>query len=266
MAIGDVNSALGVLDQYRSESSSSVKAAGKQNDLGRDAFLELMVAQLNNQNPLDPQDNQAFVAQLAQFSQVEGLDKLNTTSEGMASELSSYNALQASSLVGQSVIVEGNMNGLLLNGGVVSGFTEIPASASGLKLSITDSSGQVLEQFDLGNHSAGPMSVRWDGLNLMVDGEIQAINPDDLNRQEFYQDENGDQVLDANGEPVPIPYGPGEYRFVLTGAISGQTEQMSMQMSSRVDSVTLNGNGQVTVNLNGGQRASLDQIAQILDE
>lgn len=266
MAIGDVTSTISALDQYSSANSSSVQAQTQSNALGRDAFLELMVAQLNNQNPLDPQDNQAFVAQLAQFSQVEGLDKLNTTSESMASEFSSYSALQASSLVGQSVIVDGNTNGLLLNGGVVSGFTEVPASASNMTLSITDSSGQVLEKFDLGTHGSGPMSVRWDGLNLMVDGEIQPVNLADLNRQEYYTDANGDQILDTSGNPIPIPYDPGEYSFTLTGTIAGQTEQMNMQMSSRVDSVTLNASGQVTLNLTGGQRATLDQVAQILDE
>ncbi|MCY0965900.1 flagellar hook assembly protein FlgD [Parathalassolituus penaei] len=265
MAIGDVTSS-SALDQYRSENSSSVQAQTADNALGRDAFLELMVAQLNNQNPLDPQDNQAFVAQLAQFSQVEGLDKLNTTSESMASEFSSYSALQASSLVGQSVIVEGNTTGLLLNGGVVSGYSEVPSSASNMQLSITDASGQVLEQFDLGNHASGPLSIRWDGINLMVDGEIQDIDVSALNRQEYYTDENGDQVLDSNGDPVPIPYDPGEYQFVVTGTVAGQTEQLDMQMSSRVDSVTLSSSGQVTLNLTGGQRASLDQVSQILDE
>ncbi len=61
-----------------------------------------MVAQLNNQNPLEPTDNQAFVAQLAQFSSVEGIDNLNDTAESMAAQFTSNAALQASSLVGQS--------------------------------------------------------------------------------------------------------------------------------------------------------------------
>ncbi|MFK4753685.1 flagellar hook assembly protein FlgD [Oceanobacter antarcticus] len=266
MAISDVSSAASILDQYRSESSSSVQNQSKQNELGQDAFLELMVAQLNNQNPLDPMDNQAFVAQLAQFSAVEGIDKLNTTSESMMSEFSSYSALQASSLVGQSVIVDGNQNGLLLSGGVVSGYTEIPDSASNLTLSIRDSSGQLLEQYPLGNHSDGPVSVRWDGLNLMMDGEIVPLTTADLNRQEYYLDDNGEQVLDSEGNAVLKPYDPGEYQFTLTGTLAGTTEDISMQMSSRVDSVTLNSSGQVTLNLTGGQKAGLADVSQILDE
>ena len=142
MAINDVSSSNAVLDAYRTSSSTETK----DNELGRNAFLELMVAQLNNQNPLEPQDNQAFVAQLAQFSSVEGLDNLNTTAESIMNEYTSNAALQASSLVGQSVIVEGNDTGLLVSGGVVSGYTELEASNSDMVLNIENANGVLLEQ------------------------------------------------------------------------------------------------------------------------
>lgn len=261
MSINEIGSSGQILDQYR----TSEQNQAKDNELGRTAFLELMVAQLTNQNPLEPTDNQAFVAQLAQFSTVEGIDNLNKTSEQLMSQFSSASALQASSLVGQSVIVEGNSNGILMNGGVVSGYTEVPASVSGLKLSITDENGRLLEQIPVGTHEAGPMSVRWDGLNLMVDGDIFELDPATLNRQEFYTDENGEQVLDEQGQPMRIPYPPGEYNFQLTGEIAGDSQQLDMQMSARVDSVTMSAGGSVTLNLTGGQRATLDQIKQILD-
>lgn len=261
MSINEIGSGNQLLDQYRTADQTKAK----DNELGRTAFLELMVAQLTNQNPLEPTDNQAFVAQLAQFSTVEGIDNLNKTSEQLMSQFNSASALQASSLVGQSVIVEGNSNGILMNGGVVSGFTEIPASVSGLKLSITDENGQLLEQIPLGTKEQGPMSVRWDGYNLMVDGDIVELDPASFNRQEYYTDENGEPTLDEAGKPIPIPYPPGEYNFQLTGEIGGDSQQLDMQMSARVDSVTMSAGGSVTLNLTGGQRASLDQIKQILD-
>ena len=261
MAINDVGTSNQILDQYKPVE----REEDKSNELGRTAFLELMVAQLTNQNPLEPTDNQAFVAQLAQFSTVEGIDNLNKSNEQIVSQFSSQSALQASSLVGQSVIVEGNTTGLLLNGGVVSGFTEIPASATDMKLSITDENGQLLEQINLGNHGQGAMSVRWDGLNLMVDGDVVDLDPKLLNRQEYYTDENGDVVVDDAGEPVRKPYPAGEYVFELNANIGGSSEQLNMQMSSRVDSVTMTAGGGVTLNLTGGQRASMDQIKQILD-
>lgn len=263
MAINDVTNSNAILDQYRKPSNSNEP---KSNELGRDAFLELMIAQMNNQNPLEPTDNQAFVAQLAQFSTVEGIDKLNTAAEGMMSRFNSASALQASSMVGQSVIVDGNTTGLLMNGGIVSGYTELQSSAADIKLSIQDKNGQLLEQIPLGNHAAGSMSVRWDGLNLMVDGQIVDVDVNTLNRQEYYVDDNGDPALDANGNKIPVPYPAGEYVFKLTGNVAGKAEELGMQMSSRVDSVTMSKNGGVILNLAGGQSASLEQIKQVLDE
>ncbi len=263
MAVNDVsNSSSATLDQYRRDDKKEVKS----NEMGRDTFLQLMVAQLNNQNPLNPTDNQAFVAQLAQFSTVEGIDKLNKTMESVQGRFNSMSALQATSMVGQSVIVDGNQTGLLMQNGVVSGFTELEKSASSMTLRIESKNGQLLEQIPLGNHAQGPLSVRWDGLNLMVDGNIQEIDHSKLNRQEFLKDKNGEFVLDDNGNKVLLPYPPGEYVFKLNGAVAGKSEELGMQMSSRVDSVTMSANGNVVLNLAGGSKATLDKIKQVLDE
>lgn len=262
MSINEVSSNSSVLDQYRADA----KETEKENELGRNAFLELMVAQLNNQNPLEPTDNQAFVAQLAQFSTVEGLDNLNDTADTMMSQFTSNAALQASSLVGQSVIVEGNDMGLLTTGGVVSGYTELEDSTSDLVLNITSAEGELLEQVQLGNRDAGAMSVRWDGYNLMVDGEVIEMDRSLMNIDQYVLDENGGQVLDENGDPLLQAYSPGQYSFTLTGNMAGESQQVQMEMSSRVDSVTMNPSGGVTLNLAGGERASLDQVQQILDE
>ncbi|HAV88195.1 MAG TPA: flagellar biosynthesis protein FlgD, partial [Pseudomonas sp.] len=62
-----------VLDQYQIGNDREAKG----NDLGKNEFLELLVAQLNNQNPLEPQENGEIIGQLAQFRTVEGVEKLN---------------------------------------------------------------------------------------------------------------------------------------------------------------------------------------------
>jgi flagellar basal-body rod modification protein FlgD len=253
-----------VLDQYSSATKNSGQA--KTNEMGQDEFLKLMIAELNNQNPLEPQDNGEFIAQLAQFSTVEGLDKLNNTTENMSDGMRSSQALQASSLVGQSVIVEGNEMGLLLNKGIVSSYSELPESTTDLKVSIQNADGQLLEQISLGNHAAGEMSIRWDGMNLMKDGEIVELDQSKLNRQEFYVDENGEQVLDESGQPIRMPYPPGEYSFKITGSVGGQSEEFTTLMSARVDSVSLSSTGTATVNLSGGQRAAMSEIKQIVNE
>ena len=257
-------SATSVLDQYSSATVSADEV--KSNEMGQDEFLKLMIAELNNQNPLDPQDNGEFIAQLAQFSTVEGLDKLNTTTETMSDSMRSSQALQASALVGQSVIVEGNDVGLLLSQGIISSYTELPESVTDVTLTIEDENGQLLEQISLGNHEAGEMSIRWDGLNLMMDGEIVDLDYDALNNQEYYVDENGDQVLDESGLPVLVAYPAEEYSFKITGSTGGSTEEFATLMSARVDSVSLSATGTATVNLSGGQRADMSEIKQIVNE
>ena len=262
MAINNVGDSSQVLEQYQNKTKENTK--NTDNELGRDAFLELMVAQLKNQNPLKPTDNQAFVAQLAQFSTVEGIGQLNDTTESLATKFNSASALQASSMVGQNVIVEGNSTGLLLQNGIVSGYTDVPDSATNMELRIEDENGSLLESFSLGNRSEGPMSVRWDGLNLMMDGEVVQFDASKLNRQEYLKNEDGEFVTDKDGNKIMVPYPPGEYKFKVTASIAGKSEQLGLEMSSRVDSVTMGAGGKVTLNLTGGQKAGMDQIKQVL--
>lgn len=261
MTTNNVSDSSKVLDQYKTAATSKKE---KNNELGRDAFLQLMVAQLKNQNPLKPTDNQAFVAQLAQFSTVEGIGKLNTTAEGLSSRFNSSSALQASSLVGQNVIVEGNKNGLLLKNGIVSGYADVPGSATSMTLSIEDKNGSLLETIKLDNHEKGSMSVRWDGRHFMVDGKAVDVDPGQLKRKVYLKDKDGKEVLDDKGNKILVPYPPGEYRFKLSASINGKTEQLGMQMSSRVDSVTMGKGGNITLNLTGGQSAGMDKIKQVL--
>ena len=82
--------------------SLGTKANGvtEEQDLGKDAFLQLMIAQLQNQDPLSPAKNEDFIAQLAQFSSVEGIQNINSSIEELATDFRSSQALEASSLVG----------------------------------------------------------------------------------------------------------------------------------------------------------------------
>ena len=127
-----------------------------------------------------------------------------------------------------------------------------------------DSSGQLLEQYDIGTHAEGSLSVQWDGLNLTVDGED--LDTSSLNRDQYLTDSSGELILDENGNAQLAPYEAGEYEFVLTGTMAGSAEQMAMNMSTRVESVTLASSGTVTLNLTGGQTAGLTDISQILED
>lgn len=250
-----------VLDQY----AVSEKVENKSNELGKNEFMELLVAQMNNQNPLEPQDNTEFIAQLAQFSTVEGIENMNSTMGDMASDLRSNQALQASSMVGQSVVVPGNEYGFLQSGDLIAGYADVPATTMNMTVQIQSSSGQTLETIDVGRHEQGPVSFRWDGANLEMDGEIVDVDRSALNRQEYFVNEEGEYILDDAGNRIPIPYPQGEYKFVVTASIDGTNESLDTAMSGRVDSVTIGANSNVTLNLAGGTKASLSDVKQILN-
>src|SRR4051812_6621537 len=91
-------------DLFSSLGLSKTTAAKKQ-ELGQGDFLRLMTEQLKNQDPLKPMESTQFLAQLAQFTSVQGIQNLNTSFGSLASSLTSNQALQGASLVGERVLV-----------------------------------------------------------------------------------------------------------------------------------------------------------------
>jgi len=200
----------------------------KSNELGQSAFLELMITQLNNQNPLDPQDNTEFVAQLAQFSTVEGIEKLNTGFEGMALSLQSSQALQASAMVGRTVHVVGS-TARLPEGGQISGTIELPSTTDNLMMNIYDQNGVLVRQDMLGNQPAGDVSFVWDGRS-------------------------------STGEYLPA----GHYSFQPIANIDGEAVNVSTALSANVNSVTIDKLGNLTLNVDGVGPVALSEVREIL--
>ena len=88
----NINSIL-TTDQFNAQQANSIYREGDSEMLGRDAFLQLFTAQLKNQNPLDPMENEAFVAQLAQFSSVEGIKGMQSSLERLVGNLREFRFL-----------------------------------------------------------------------------------------------------------------------------------------------------------------------------
>jgi flagellar basal-body rod modification protein FlgD len=203
------------------------------NELGQAAFLELMITQMNNQNPLSPQDNSEFVAQLAQFSSVEGLERLNTSFNSFMSN----NALQASSLVGRSVSVESEKS-TLVKGGIVAGSTELAYSTNNLSISIYDEKGALVQKVPVGEVPKGDMVFRWDGQNMEVNGEL------------------------LDWEAGESAAAVGEYRFEVTADQNGKNEALKTSLSANVNSVTIGANGALILNLAGIGAVEASKVKQ----
>lgn len=207
-------------------------------ELGQRAFLELMITQLENQDPLSPQDNTEFISQLAQFSSVESLDTLNTNFDQFANSFVANQALQASTLVGRSVTVPAEQT-MLTSGGLVSASINVPSSSDDLQISIYTESGELVDQIPLGVQPAGELVFRWDGMNAEV---------------------NGDLTDWTSSHPDGVA--SGVYRFEVTTSLDGDTVQLDTALSANVNSVTVGANGQLTLNLAGIGSVSLAEVKQ----
>lgn len=198
------------------------------NKLGQSEFLDLMITQLKTQDPFKPMENGDFIAQMAQFSSVTGLAELQQSFDKLATSLQSNQALQASSLVGRSVIVPSAI-GTLPQGGNMAGAIDLPASSADVALNIQDSSGQVIRRLELGSQSAGELYFNWDGIT-------------------------------NSGEPAQ----PGRYYISAEGQIGGDNVALETLVSTSVESVTLGqgGNG-LTLNLADGSVADFASVREI---
>lgn len=144
--------------------SSSSTTATSSSDL-QDQFLTLLVAQLQNQDPTDPMDNSELVSQMAQISTLSGIEELNTTLGSIGTQLDESNALQASSLIGSGVLIDGDSITVGEDGSTTAFGVELENDASKVTVTISDSSGNTVRTVDLGSQSAGVLAYTWDGTN-----------------------------------------------------------------------------------------------------
>lgn len=193
----------------------------KKEELGQDDFLSLMTAQLQNQDPMKPMDNGDFLGQIAQFSQVRGIQNLEATFNKLADSLYSNQALQAASLVGKSVVVPGS-TGVLLPGQTMDIVIPLDSPVEQLTVEIKNNTGQVVRRLESEKLKAGDIDIAWDGKDL-------------------------------NGKPVSS----GNYAVKATAMIGGKSVGIDTWVEAPIESVSLGkGDGKLNLNLSGlGTRA-----------
>ena len=139
----------------------------RQSDELRNNFMTLLITQLQNQDPLNPLENNELTSQLAQINTVSGIEQLNQTMEGITSQISAGQTMQAAGLIGQGVLVPGDRVLLEQDEEGVAHTTpfgfDLARSAESVKVTIVGSDGQVINRYDLGAVGAGVDSFTWDG-------------------------------------------------------------------------------------------------------
>lgn len=162
MAVSNVQNAYDKLN-----AKSGVQTA---NEAGAaDRFLKLLVAQMQNQDPLSPMDNAQVTSQMAQIQSVTGIEKLNATVQGLSGQFMQMQALQGAQLIGREVIVPGNK--MVLDSGVGEGGFELSSAADNVKVEMLGPGGHVLDTLNLGAQSAGAHNFTWNaGSNAAATG------------------------------------------------------------------------------------------------
>jgi len=154
MSVSSVTDSSSTLSSYTSSTTGS-------NTLGEDDFLTLLVAQLQHQDPLDPQDNTEFIAQLAQFSSLEAQTSTNDKIDELIDAQSSSEQSAAFSLLGQDVIVASDS--FYLQGDSIELGFSIDQTAASANLTITDENGNSVASFTLDDLQEGYNFISWDG-------------------------------------------------------------------------------------------------------
>jgi len=141
--------------------STPAVASTSDSTVTADRFLKLLVAQMQNQDPLSPMDNAQVTSQMAQINTVTGIDKLNSTVQGLSAQFMQLQALQGASLVGRDVIVAGNKLSIDAESGIGQGGFELANPADAVKVEILSASGAVVQTLNLGAEGAGLHSFDW---------------------------------------------------------------------------------------------------------
>jgi flagellar basal-body rod modification protein FlgD len=139
-----------------SSASNSSNAIGSQS-----AFLQLLVTQMQNQDPLNPMDNAQITSQLAQISTVNGITSLNTSMQQLITASNANQTIAAAGMLGATVLVPGSaMN--LASGNSVYG-VNLAQAANNVQVTVKDSSGNTVSTINLGALPAGVNSFNWNG-------------------------------------------------------------------------------------------------------
>lgn len=198
-------------------------------NLGQEDFLALMITQLQSQDPLKPMENGEFIGQMAQFSTVTGIAEMTKSVSSLTEAYNSGQALQAASMVGRTILTEGD-SAALAPGQPLTGAVDLPYATQAAKVRIYSDSGQLVRELPLGPQNAGISNFSWDGTL-------------------------------ANGQTAPAG------RYSMTAAIESRAGDTALTtyVASKVASVTLSGNGSGTqLRTDAGASIGFSQIKAVM--
>lgn len=227
------NPTVGVVDSASYVEPFAPPEEKKQDDIGKDAFLLLLVEQLKNQNPMEPMDGTDFTAQLAQFSSLEQQTAMNDNLKLLQDYSATLNRMSALNMIGKSVEYDGSGSGTVAvngDGQPIPLKFELADAAQKVTIDIYNSEGGRVDTLDLGYFDLGSQSFNWNG-------------------------------KDADGNSFPN----GNYTFnVIARDELGQVVSSAVNGSGEVQGIETDPtNGNTVLVLVDGTRVGIDQVLGI---
>lgn len=202
---------------------------GSNQTLTQEDFFSLLTEQLANQDPTKPVDNDQMVSQMTSFTMADGIEQLNSKFSDFATSMTSNQALQASSLIGQQVLLQGDIGYVSSEGQGITGVVIAEQSVQGLEITIENEIGEVIKTINAGTQTSGNIEFNWDG-------------------------------TDASGNTMPV----GNYVVRAQGDVGGESIILPTAINRQVDSVSLAASSQgIILNLNGNVSVTLKDVIQI---
>ncbi len=208
--------------------NSTVNKSNDSNELGQDDFLELMMVQMQNQDPFKPMEDGDFMAQMAQFSTASGIGELQESFADFASSINGNQILEYSNLIDREVMINSDV-GYFDGSNDLNANIDVPTSLSGLSVKVYSESGALIDSVELGPQVSGQVDFEWDG-------------------------------TDSNGTEMPA----GRYRVTAETLYAGETQALDTSVMAKVESVSMGVGGRPpNLNLVGIGQISTTAISQI---
>ena len=194
------------------DSNNNSQNVIQENTIGKDDFFKMLLAQIQNQNPLNPIDGADFAAQLAQFSSLERLGNINDQLETMNLYQASVNNAQSLNLIGREVTAKGDV--LKVEGEPVDLTYNLSGYAKKVSIKIYDEEGSLVDTLEFGNQKEGRNSVVWDCNNVSKGNYTFDVSAIDDNGNNVDVDtmttgvvtgvtfKNGSSYLSINGQDI----------------------------------------------------------------
>jgi len=199
----------------------------KKDQLGQAEFLELMIAQLKNQDPFKAMDPSQFLGQLAQFGTVSGIQDMQAAFGTLSDAMRSSQVLDGATMVGREVLVPSDEVALQADGSV-HGAIDVPTGTTALQVNIRDASGTLVRRMQLPTN-AGLNDFTWDGIA-------------------------------DNGTRAPA----GEYSLEAVANVAGKSGSLEMLIAGRVNSVTIDAATGLTLNTSNLGARGLSDVRRVM--